>query len=74
MGLFGQIKNKFGRNYIYSEITPNRTFCLNHNEFVNSLEDIIEDSNFEEDNEAEDLAEESQEKNNNDITWDPALK
>ncbi len=56
------------------KITPNRTFCLNHNEFVNSLEDIIEDSNFEEDNEAEDLAEESQEKNNNDITWDPALK
>ncbi len=47
---------------------------LNLDEFVNTLEDIIEDSNFEEDNEAEDLAEESQEKNNNDITWDPALK
>ena len=35
---------------------------LNLDEFVNSLEDIIEDSNLEEGNEAEDLAEESQEK------------
>ena len=33
---------------------------LNLDEFVNSLEDIID----------EDLAEESQEKNNNDITWE----
>jgi len=45
---------------------------LNLDEFVNSLEDIIEDSNLEDNNKSEDLTEENQ--NNNDIIWDPAAK
>ena len=41
--------------------------------FVNSLEDIIEDSNLEEENnEAEGLMEEIQEKSNDDTMWNPA--
>jgi len=48
---------------------------LNLDEFANTLEDIIEDSNLEEDNnEAENLAEEIQEENNDDIIWDPAAE
>ena len=46
---------------------------LNLDEFVNTLEDVIEDSNLEEKNkEAEVLMEEIQENNNN--IWDPAAE
>jgi uncharacterized Ntn-hydrolase superfamily protein len=47
---------------------------LNLNEFVNTLEDIIEDSNLEEDEEAEVPMEGVQEKDNDDIIWDPAAE
>jgi hypothetical protein len=49
---------------------------LNLDEFVNTLEDIIEDSLEEENNETEvPMAEEIQEnENDNDIVWDPAAE
>jgi len=47
---------------------------LNLNEFVNTLEDIIEDSNLEEDEEAEVPMEGVQEKDNDNIIWDPAAE
>ena len=48
---------------------------LNLNEFVNTLEDIIEDSLEEENNEEEVPMEEIQEsENENDIVWDPAAE
>ena len=47
---------------------------LNLDEFVNTLGDVIEDSNLEEKNdEAEVLMEETQENNNSNI-WDPAAE